>query len=77
MFNYQMTLAILDLIAWRADLLIHICFQLLLGMLNGVAQSRAFKLRPIVSIDLKESGCTLTETKGKEGIVTYNLKWEE
>ena len=41
----------------------------------GNPSTRELFLRPIVSINLKESGCTMTKVVGEDGKVTCNLKW--
>ena len=39
--------------------------------------NKTYNLRPIVSINLKSSGCKMTEKVGNDGVVTYKLDWNE
>ena len=39
-------------------------------------RGRGLSLRPIVSINLKESGCTMTESTAEDEKVTYELDFQ-
>ena len=44
---------------------------------KGTPYEQQWKLRPIVSINLKDSGCTMTKETSTDGKVTYKLEWAQ